>query len=155
MFLVFSAVPLWPQLSSSAGGEPSALPLASPSALPATDPVSFIGMTLTETLRRFGVPRSVYAVRGLEEWQDDVVFVCDEADFYIYKDRVWQAGLKEVRGIKTGDPGAVVSLILGAVERRENSLFCFLNEGAWPLMLRFDLNNTGAIKAIFIYRTDL
>jgi len=41
------------------------------------------------------------------------------------------------------------------VERRDNSLYYFLNEEAWPLMLRFDLNNTGAIKAIFIYRTDL
>ena len=120
------------------------------------NPVFFIGMSLDDLIRRFGTPRSVYPVRGLEEWQDDVVFVYDTADFYIYKDRVWQAGLKEARGIKTGDPRAVVSLILGssAAETRENFISYFLNEGAWPLMLRFDFDNAGMVKAIFIYRTD-
>ena len=136
LFLFFTAASLWPQVS---------------------EPVSFIGMTLAETIQRFGIPRSVYAVRGIDEWQDDVVFVYDAADFYIYKDRVWQAGLKEARGIKIGDPGAVIPLILGssAVDMRENSFFYSINEGAWPLVLRFNTDNTGIIKAIFIYRTDM
>ena len=145
LFLVFAAAPLWPQVNMVPGDGSAA------------DPASFIGLTLTETIRRFGIPKSVYAVRGLEEWQDDVVFVYNEADFYIFKDRVWQAGLKEARGIKVGDPRAVIPLILGfsGAELRENSISYFLNEGAWPLMLRFDFDNAGMVRAIFIYRTDI
>jgi len=120
------------------------------------DPVSLVGLTLDELVSRFGVPRSVYAVRGIEEWQDDVVFVYEQADFYVYKDRVWQAGLKEARGIKIGDPQAVVSLVLGTGgETKDNSVFCSLNEGAWPMMLRFDFDSAGKVRAIFIYRTDM
>jgi len=125
-----------------------------------TDPVSFVGMTLEELVRRFGVPGSVYPVRGLEEWQDDVVFAYDQGDFYVYKDRIWQVGLKEVRGIKIGDSRGVVSLVLGSApglsgaEVRGNSVFYSLDEAAWPLMLRMDFDDADKVRAIFIYRTD-
>ena len=134
-------VPLWPQAETERSRD--------------DDPASYIGLTLDELIRRFGVPRSVYAARGLEEWQDDVVFVYDEGDFYIFKDRVWQLGLKAVRGINAGDSRAVVSLVLGsAAEYRGNSVFYSLNEGSWPLMLRCDFNSAGKAQVIFIYRTD-
>ena len=125
-----------------------------------TDPAAFVGLTLDDLFRHFGVPESVYAVRGREEWQDDVVFVYGHGDFYIFKDRVWQAGLMEARGIKIGDSRGVVSLILGAgpvnsgVEIRGDSVLYSLNDGAWPLMLRFDFDSAARVKAIFIYRTD-
>ena len=131
-----------------------------------TDPVSFIGMKLEELIKRFGSPLLVYPARGLEEWQDDVVFVYEQADFYIYKDRIWQAGLKEAAGIKLGDSKSVVLLVLGTgrelqpsvsaagSEIRGDSLFYFLNDGAWPLELRIDFDDAGKVKAIFIYRTD-
>ena len=119
------------------------------------DPVSLGGMTLDELIRRAGIPRSVYAVRGLEEWQDDVVFVYDQGDFYIYKDRVWQAGLKAARGIKTGDTRSAVSTLLGSnAEARGDSLLYSLNDGPWPLTLRCDFDRAGKVQAIFIYRTD-
>jgi len=120
-----------------------------------SDPVSFVGITLEELINRFGVPRSVYTARGREEWQDDVVFVYDQGDFYVYKDRVWQIGLKATRGINTGDSRGVVSLILGSgAEPRGDSIFFPLNEKPWPLMLRFDFDAAGRVQAIFIYRTD-
>jgi len=124
------------------------------------NPVSFIGMKLDDLIRDFGVPGSVYPVRGREEWQDDVVFVYDQGDFYIYKDRVWQAGLREHRGIKTGDPRGLVSLMIGSApgftmaETRGDSILYSLNEEAWPMMLRFDFDSASRVKAIFIYRTD-
>jgi len=134
-------VPLWPQTGTAAPG--------------GNDPVSFIGLTLDELLRRFGTPRSVYAARGLEEWQDDVVFVYDQGDFYIYNDRVWQAGLRAALGINSGDSRAVVSLVLGPkAESRGNSVFYSLDEYAWPMMLRFDFDKDDKVQAIFIYRTD-
>jgi len=125
------------------------------------NPVSFIGMKLDELIQNFGMPNSVYPVRGKEVWQDDVVFVYDQGDFYIFKDRVWQAGLKEVRGIKAGDPRGLVSLIMGSAsgfteaEPRGDSVLYSLNEGAWPMTLRFDFDSAARVKAIFIYRTDM
>ena len=117
--------------------------------------ISIIGMNLDELLARFGTPRSVYAVRGLEEWQDDVVFVYDHGDYYVFKDRVWQAGFKSAVGIKTGDTRAVVSLILGpGIVSLGDSLFLPVDEGNWPLMLRFDFDREEKIRGIYIYRTD-
>jgi hypothetical protein len=139
--LAFAALPLLHAQSGSAYGE--------------TDPASLIGSTLEELIRRFGTPKSVYAVRGLEEWQDDVVFVYDHGDYYVFRDRVWQAGFKSARGIKAGDSRAVVSLVLGArAENRGNSVFLSLDEGSWPLMLRCDFDRDGRALVIFIYRTD-
>ena len=119
------------------------------------NPVSIIGFSLGELISRYGIPRSVYAVRGLEEWQDDVVFVYEEGDFYIYKDRVWQAGFKAALGVNTGDSRGAATMALGPrVESRGNSLFYFINEGSWPLMVRCDFDNDDNVRVIFIYRTD-
>ena len=114
-----------------------------------------IGIYLDELILRFGPPRSVYAVRGLEEWQDDVVFVYDHGDYYIYKDRVWQLGLKEAWGIRAGDSRSVVSLRLGSnAQSRGDSVFLFLDEGNWPLMFRCDFDQNGRVLVLFFYRTD-
>jgi len=124
-----------------------------------TDPgeeeaISFVGLTLSELISRFGVPQFVYAARGLEDWQDDVVFVYEQGNFYIYRDRVWQVGIRSIRGINTGDPQGVVSLIMGsnAVDRG-SSMFYPLHVRPWPLMLRWDFEN-GRVQSIFIYRAD-
>jgi hypothetical protein len=115
-----------------------------------------VGLNLKELMENFGPPRSVYPVRGLEEWQDDVVFVYDHGDYYVYKDRVWQAGLKAVMGIKAGDSRAAVTAVLGAkAESRLGSIFYSLDEGSWPMMLRCDFDKEGRLLRIFIYRTDL
>ena len=120
------------------------------------NPASYIGLTLIELISRLGVPGSVYPARGLEEWQDDVVFVYEMGDFYILKDRVWQVGLRTFRGIKTGDTRALVSLILGSdFQSRNDSIFYSLDGGSWPMMLRLDIDKDDKVKVIFIYRTDL
>lgn len=125
--------------------------------LPAEDdPASFIGLTLQELFSRFGAPRSVRAARGREAWQDDVVFVYDRGDFYIYKDRVWQAGFPAAMEIHSGDPRELVLAALGTgAESRGNSVFKRLNQGNWPLELRCDFDGAGKVKAVFIYRADL
>ena len=142
LFFAVAAPPLWSQAETEQNK--------------GNDPEQYVGLTLTDLFQRFGAPRSVYASRGLEQWQDDVIFVYDQGDFYIYKDRVWQVGLKEAAGIKTGDSRAVVSLVLGTkAESRENSIFCSLDADAWPMMLRFDFDKDDKVLAIFIYRTDI
>ena len=119
------------------------------------DPLSFVGFTLNDLVSRFGTPRSVYPARGLEEWQDDVVFAYGQGDFYIHRDRVWQLSLRAIRGINIGDSRSVVSLVLGSTaETRGNSIFYPINDRSWPLMLRCDFDNAGRVQAIFIYRAD-
>ena len=120
------------------------------------DPALCIGLSLEELIHRFGTPRSVYPVRGMEEWQDDVVFVYDEGDFYIIKDRVWQIGLKSAYLIRAGDSRAAVSLSFGeALSTREDYAVFPLKGKHWPLELRCNFDSGGKVTAIFIYRSDI
>ncbi|MDR2096104.1 MAG: hypothetical protein LBP76_11415 [Treponema sp.] len=120
------------------------------------DPAALIGLTLEELLRRFGTPLSVYAVRGVEEWQDDVVFVYNEADFYVYKDRVWQMSLKSAYGIGIGDTRSAALLAMqGAVEQSASSyLQCSLQNKPWNTKLRVNFDKAGLVSLIFVYRSD-
>jgi hypothetical protein len=122
---------------------------------PPRDAVDAIGLTLAMVYTRYGVPESVYAARGAEEWQDDVVFVYTDWDLYVYKDRVWQVGLKSSHGIRLGDSRGVVSLVLGeGVKSYGGYMLYTLPSRSWPLQIRFDLNAAGKVAAIFIYRSD-
>jgi hypothetical protein len=134
LILFMAGSPLWPQTG---------------------EPISFVGMKLEDLIDRFGPPQAVYAARGREEWQDDVVFVYGEGDFYIAKDRVWQIGLTSALGITVGDVKQVVSLVLGEAAHDEGDYVRMSLPGAgWPLMLRVNFNGLGAVSAIFIYRPD-
>jgi hypothetical protein len=137
-------------------GAEQALIQTAPDAGGIGDPAALIGLTLEELLRQFGTPLSVYAVRGLEEWQDDVVFVYDEADFYVYKDRVWQLSLKSAYGIKTGDTRAAAILaIQGTVEQSASSYLQYsLQNRAWNIKLRVNFDRAGLVSVIFVYRSD-
>jgi hypothetical protein len=119
------------------------------------DPSQIVGLTLTEVYERYGIPESAHAVRGAEEWQDDVVFVYKDWDLYIYRDRVWQVGLQSVLGISLGDPAGVAFLTLGeGVQSFDGHLLYSLPPRAWPLQLRLDLDSAEKITAIYIYRSD-
>jgi len=117
--------------------------------------LSFVGMKLAELVERFGTPDAVFAARGNEIWQDDVVFQYAEGDFYIFKDRVWQVKLAAHRGISIGDPRAAAVLVLGnTAEDRGDHLLLPLSGKDWPLMCRVNFNGAGLVSAIFIYRPD-
>jgi hypothetical protein len=132
----------------------AALPLWSQEGLP-DDPVDVIGLNLEMVYARYGPPGSVYAARGAEEWQDDVVFVYNDWDLYVYKDRVWQVGLKSSHGIRLGDSPGMISLVLGeGVQTFGGYMLYKLPSRSWPLEMRFDLNAAGKVTAIFIYRSD-
>jgi hypothetical protein len=144
--LFFMALSLWAQGNEQAGSLPSAN----------GEPFSLVGMTLDELVGRFGAPRSVHAARGIEEWQDDVVFVYEHGDYYVYRDRVWQLALKSVMGVKAGDSRAAVSLVLGSkAVSRLDSIFYPLDGRSWPMTLRCDFDKDGRLLLIFIYRTDM
>ena len=139
--LLLAAFPLWPE--APAGESPG------------DEPLSFVGIKLEELIDRFGPPKAVYAVRGNEEWQDDVVFSYSEGDFYIYKDRVWQAALTSAYGIEIGDVKRVVFLALGEdVEDKGDHILYPLPSTSWPLMLRVNISADSRVSAIFVYRPD-
>lgn len=104
---------------------------------------------------RFGVPQSVHAVRGLEAWQDDVVFTYPDWDLYWFKDRVWQVGLAAAYGVKKGDPLDTILSTLGKpIQQKDNTLVYPLPSRSWPLRLRILLDETGALQTLYIYRSD-
>jgi lipopolysaccharide export system protein LptC len=117
--------------------------------------LSFVGMRLAELIEYLGPPEMVYTARGIEVWQDDVVFHYTEGDFYIFKDRVWQVKLTAAFGLSLKDSKAAALLLLGKeVLDMGDYLLLPLPSGDWPLMLRVNFNNAGLISAIYIYRPD-
>jgi hypothetical protein len=119
------------------------------------DPAEIVGLTLMSVYARYGIPESVYAVRGAEEWQDDVVFVYQDWDLYVFRDRVWQVGLKSALGINLGDSAGMVFLMLGeGVQVFDGYLLYSLPPRSWPLQLRLDLDEAGKVTAIYVYRSD-
>jgi hypothetical protein len=123
-------------------------------AVAALDALSLIGMSVSELIENFGAPGAVYASRGVEPWQDDVVFEYSGVDFYIYKDKVWQLSLDAGYGISKGDPRAAVLLVLGeAAEDNEKYILGRLRDTSWPIEWRFNIEN-GRVSAIYLYRMD-
>jgi hypothetical protein len=119
------------------------------------DPSGLIGLTLGEVLSRFGPPRAVYPVRGLEEWQDDVVFEYENRDLYVHRDRIWQLGLKSAYGIRLGDPRQLVLLALGETARNfAGHIVVSLPGGSWPLCIRVNIDSQDKVSGLFIYRSD-
>jgi len=116
--------------------------------------ISNIGLRLEDLFFRYGAPKTVHAVRGDEDWQDDVVFVYNEGDFYIYRDRVWQIGLKSGYGMKVGDTKASVLLALADNAQDNGDYLLYPIPGSvWPMSLRVNFNS-GRVSGIFVYRTD-
>ncbi|GHU01707.1 hypothetical protein AGMMS49960_12440 [Betaproteobacteria bacterium] len=119
------------------------------------DPADGIGLSVAEVIARFGPPQSVHAVRGLEEWQDDVVFAYSDRELYFYRDRVWQVSVRNAYGIRVGERRGVIPLVLGdgTAEFDTHTLFTFA-EGSWPVTVRFNTDRNGLVSTIYIYRSD-
>jgi len=121
----------------------------------ADEPFSFVGLRLAELIERFGVPKAVFASRGNELWQDDVVFQYDEGDFYIYRDRVWQVRLSSVNGVSVRDRKQVALLVMGDdVRDMGDHLLLPVSGNSWPMMFRVNISPEGLVSAIYIYRSD-
>ncbi|MDR2494615.1 MAG: hypothetical protein LBD24_05260, partial [Spirochaetaceae bacterium] len=120
----------------------------------ASDPSSLIGLTIDGLFSRFGFPQSVHAVRGIETWQDDVVFVYEDRGFYVYLNRVWQIETNAAYGIRIGDPFGQVSRLLGGASYFDDYLLYTLPDRDWPVTLRVNFDRSQAVSAIYIYRSD-
>jgi hypothetical protein len=121
---------------------------------PAEDPSALIGTTLANLIGSYGAPKSVYPVRGLASWQDDVVFVYDQAEFFIYGNRVWQLKLKSAYGINEGDPKAQALLVAGQGQSFDTYSIFPLPSRVWPISLRINWDSSDRVSAIYVYRSD-
>ena len=120
-----------------------------------SDPALLLGMTLSDLIKTYGVPKNVYAVRGVAAWQDDVVFVYDRIEFFIFGNRVWQLKVRSAYNIKDGDNKAAVSRVMGEGRNYEDFTIYQLPGKAWPIMLRINWDSSGRAAGIYIYRSDL
>ena len=119
-----------------------------------SDPSALIGTTLSDLIKTYGVPKNVYAVRGVAAWQDDVVFVYDTIEFFIFGNRVWQLKVRSAYNIKTGDTKAAVNNVMGEGRTYEGYTLYQLPGKAWPIMLRINWDPSGRAEGIYIYRSD-
>lgn len=124
------------------------------------DPASLLGLAVAEAIGRFGPPESVYAVRGAEEWQDDVAFRYQEGTtLFLYGDRLWQLRFAapyagSIYGLFLGDPADKAYSLLGEpYERGETSLVYRMPYQGYPVRLRLDLAE-GKLADIYVYRAD-
>ena len=120
----------------------------------AADPSQYIGTVLSDLINNFGIPKNVYAVRGVAAWQDDVVFVYDNIEFFIFGNRVWQVKVRTAYDIKDGDTKAAVSRKMGEGRNFEGYTLYQLPGKAWPVMLRINWDAAGRAADIYIYRSD-
>ena len=118
------------------------------------DPSSLIGMTLSDLIKTYGAPKNVYAVRGVAAWQDDVVFVYDRMEFFIFGNRVWQLKVRSAYNIKDGDTKAAVNGVMGEGRNFEGYTLYQLPGKAWPIMLRINWDTSGRAAGLYIYRSD-
>jgi hypothetical protein len=132
-----------------------AVQLQAQTADPGAEPAALVGITLEALFGKLGIPKSVYAVRGEAEWQDDVVFVYETVDCYVFKDRVWQLGLKSAYGVKLGDSKPAVLLSLGEqIQDEGNMIRLPLSGRGWPMELQINLDASGMVQSIYVYRSD-
>jgi hypothetical protein len=142
--------------------QPSLDPLTP--AQPALDLAAIVGLTLGEAFERLGAPQRVFADRGEESWQDDVVFFYPgHLYLFWYQDRVWQARVDEhhaggflaARALAMGARREEVLGLLGPPMRElGDSLVYHLEDRGYPVRLRLYFRE-GLLADAYCYRGDL
>jgi hypothetical protein len=150
-FFSFSCI-----LSMTVGAQTVQLDTAAQSAgMVGIEPAAMVGLTLSQVMERFGAPDSVFAVRGPEAWQDDVVFRYEGFELYLFRDRVWQARSETAQGLRSGDSRENVIALLGEPLLRLDSSFVYqLGGKTWPLRLRVRFDPGGSVADLYLYRAD-
>lgn len=150
------ALALFASLGSYAQAETSAVAAEIPD-----DPAVLLGMSPAQAIERFGPPVGVFAVRGAEAWQDDVVFDYGGGfSLFLFMGRVWQVRVAEpyaspVLGFVVGSTAERAASALGSPETELPGAYEWALPGeAWPVRLRGVVDASGAIRELYVYRAD-
>jgi hypothetical protein len=125
------------------------------------DPSALIGLSLAEAYQSLGAPLEVYALRGTEPDQDDVVFYYSSHLYlFWFQNRVWQARTDGRH------QGTVFSVHMGASRQRvlevmgqpfqefEDSLVFHIEDRGYPVQARFYFENE-RLSDVYCFRGDL
>jgi len=125
------------------------------------NPATLLGLTPLELVERFGAPPRVFAVRGAEAWQDDVVFDYGEGvSLFLFMDRVWQVRVAKpyrnpVLGVALGSTTGLAASVLGVpVQSLAGAIEWVVLGQAWPVRLRCLIDEAGNIQELYVYRAD-
>ena len=122
---------------------------------------ALIGLTLGEVHQSLGAPAEVYALRGQEPEQDDVVFYYPSHLYlFWFENRVWQ-----VRA-DSRFPGQVFALSMGASRQQviaalgrpilefPDSLVFHIEDRGYPIQARLYFDESG-LADVYCFRGDL
>ncbi len=124
------------------------------------DMVALLGLALDQVLDRYGAPKEVFPLRGMEAWQDDVVFYYpSNLYFFFFGNRVWQVRIDKrysgkALGFSPGTPKQEVIARLGTpFYQDQDSLIYLLPDRGYPVRSRFFFENE-ILSDIYVYRGD-
>ena len=123
------------------------------------DPALLLGMGLEEAWMAFGAPSRVYALRGDEAWQDDVVFEYPQGfSLFWFEDRLWQIGFSsgypgKIRGLSVGDGEAALASFGPPILEASGFRVFELPYRGFPLRLRARVEG-GRVAEAYVYRAD-
>ena len=136
------------------------LPLAADETLSEPDFAALLGKTPGEVMDILGPPEELYAHRGDEIWQDNVVFFYSRRLYlFWFGNRVWQIRLDREFGgtfltCSMGDSREKVIRILGdPFSEDERSLIYKLPDRGYPVSLRLFFKDVG-LDDLYLYRGD-
>jgi hypothetical protein len=137
-----------------------ALAAAGAAADAADDPTVLIGMDPAQLVAALGAPREIFAWRGMEPSEDDiVVFYPDFRYVFWFQSRVWQVRFDRryagsVLGFSIGMERAEAQARgQGRLEDRDGSLYLALDTGPYPLRVRLAMDDD-RIADIYVFRSD-
>ncbi len=127
--------------------------------LPA-DPAQVLGYSPAQLIGAYGPPLRVFALRGAEPWQDDVVFDYQSFSAFIFMERVWQLRIgpdypEPMLGFYPSSSLERIEASLGLPASREPDNYEWQLPGrGWPVRLRAVTDENGAIRELYLYRAD-
>ncbi|MEM5947520.1 hypothetical protein WKV44_03080 [Spirochaetia bacterium 38H-sp] len=125
------------------------------------DYVSLMGMDIASLIDTYGIPSSVYSVRGAEEWQDDVVFDYGAFAVFLWDNRVWQILFTDdfaykveglVLGMNWDEAVSSLSAFSLVFEDDEKKVFV-LPRWSYPVRLVV-MKENDVLSKIYVYRSD-
>lgn len=124
------------------------------------DPTGLIGMDPSQAYAALGAPREIFAWRGEDPAEDDIVFFYSDFRYvFWFRSRVWQVRFDQryagtVLGFSLGmGRGEVLARGEGRLQESDGSLYLALDTGPYPVRVRLAMVDD-RLADIYVYRGD-